>query len=323
MDVSGGSVSEDTALVKYIKEKLECNICLSYAGSQAVQTVCGGNHTFCFRCIVKYATQHFRGNAVRSMGSYREDTTCPVCRRGECSVIPSIFLKELGELVGAQAEDTMEEDDIQDEQAPDDWLTHFKEKRRYMKRKFPFSFKSTDDSIITSAQMVVYWRYREDIMSFIVRSYRLKPPPFNTSWLVVIINNVNGDFCCTSHSSIQQARLVLLSSPPSFTQTFLCMSRLVVGSGLRSAYVILEDRPHKREVEPPVPCEYYFAPPRFTLEKSLRITRVVNQHMSPVVDTYPPTDESENETPSDSDEQGDITHGGVSGGGENISWLPL
>lgn len=318
MDSTSGS--QDTALVKYIKEKLECNICLSYAGSQAVQTVCGGNHTFCFKCIVKYATQNFRSNAVNST---REDASCPVCRRGECSVIPSIFLKGLGELVGVQAEDTMEEDEIQDGHSPPgDWLTHFKEKRKYMKRKFPFSFKSTDDSIITSSQMVVYWRYREDIMSFIVRSYRLKPPPINTTWLVVIINNVTGDFCCTSHSSIQQARLVLLSTPPSFTQTFLCMSVRSEDTGLWSAYAILEDRPYKREIEPPILCEQYFAPPKFTLAKALRLTRVINDHMDTGVNNYPPTDESENEGPSDGEE--DATYDGISNNiGENISWLPL
>jgi len=309
------SSSSNDALVGYIKEKLECNICLSYAGDQAVQTVCGGNHTFCFKCIVKYVTQTFKANSASSIAN--GDINCPVCRGGECSVIPSIFLKELGGMVGAEADEVMEEGTIQDGYIPaGDWLGHYKEKRKYMKRKFPFSFKTNDKMIITTSQMVVYWRYREDILSFIVRSYRLKPPPMNTSWIVLLINEASGDFCCTSHSSAEQARLVMISSPSTFTQSFLCVSTLDNDLGMRSASVIIQDRPEKREVEPPIKCETYFSPPMFPLGKALRVIQVINRliNSSGTGRDYPLTDESENE-----EDAQDISRPSFG----DVSWLPM
>ena len=300
--------------MKYIKEKLECNICLSYAGDQTVQAVCGGNHTFCFRCIVKYAVQAFKANTANS--SANGNIKCPVCRGGECSVIPSIFLRELGKIIAVEADEIMEEDTIQDGHIPaSDWLGHYIDKRKYMKRKFPFSFKTTDKSIITTSQMIVYWRYREDILSFVVRSYRLKPPPIDTAWVVLLINEASGDFCCTTHSSPEEARLVMISSPHTFSQSFLCVSRLGSDSGGWSASVMIQDRPVKTEIEPPILCENYFSPPRFPIGKALRVTQVINRLVNS--STGPPpeplTDESENEGTGD---QFDSSSGG-------ISWLPM
>lgn len=205
----------DNALTELVRNKLQCNICLSSSGKEAVEAICPGNHTFCFECMVRHVCHCMKGKE----SSYWKELKCPSCRSGSCSVIPSMFMAQIGDVLEAQTQGTS---DVDTENIG--WLKHFKQSYERLKTNYPSIFGSeTENPTITPAQMVVYNRYRKNPLGFILRRHRFSGVHSNRQrYVSVSINERSGDFVVSAHRSRASAMNMVSRSPAQFTHCFIC-----------------------------------------------------------------------------------------------------
>ena len=148
-------------LTQLVKDKLQCNICLTSVGSEAVETICPGKHTFCFGCILKYVVHSMKGREASEFDLLK----CPSCRSGSCSVIPSMFLVQLGEMFETDEKQTTSEEESTGS------VRHFKQSKDRMKTNYPLIFKGGNDAVITPGQMMVYSTYKRNPLGFILHRH--------------------------------------------------------------------------------------------------------------------------------------------------------
>lgn len=198
-----------------IEDKLQCYICFEQVGDDVVETLCAGRHTFCFSCITQHVTSVMAGPPPLS--EERVLPSCPVCRRGECSVTPSPFLATLSKLTGHTGSEERE-----------DWLVQYKALLPRLRHNFRgvFCDEETREGIINCYQMRMFARYRtrSDSLLEVGSRLRRRNAGIPRLWASVAIDEESGVFIVSKHSSEAEATRVTRNTPSSFNRSFVvCM----------------------------------------------------------------------------------------------------
>lgn len=207
-------ICDQEKLLELVRNKLQCNICLSDAGVDAVETMCPGRHTFCFECMVKYVYHFFRTQRSADVQTLK----CPSCRSGSCNVTPSMFISQL--CLVQNGDGNTDSDNT-------GWVKHFHQIRARLKTNYPSTFSTpADEVVITPSQMVVYNKYRNNPLGFILHRHRFNEEPGRQSsrhrYIGVNINEETMDFVVSSHRSRTSALNMVVRSPSQFTLSFVC-----------------------------------------------------------------------------------------------------
>ena len=228
-----------------IEKKLQCYICFEQVGPDAVETVCEGRHTFCFSCICQHVTAGITGVPTTTQLFPSEEATpsCPVCRGGRCSIVPSQFLASLSNAMGKKREGAM------------DWLKTYKEMLPLLKHKSPVvyeNFRRRDNGEINCSQIRLFMYYKDHPEELVPRLqssdtrttssgnrprrnaiFRATP----SLWASVAIDTGSDVFVVSKHRSETEAKNLACRAPSSFDRTF------VVGIYEEESLVMFQARP--------------------------------------------------------------------------------
>ena len=218
-----------TPILAAIDKKLQCGICLEQVGSDAVEMVCRGKHSFCFKCIIGYidALENHKG------------ASCPTCRSGKGAVMASPFMAELAALTVVPTSETK------------CIMREFREMADgCLKERYPGIFDVAHLAIISPAAIVAFLQYKKNrrVVSHFtpseVSSLRASQPvnttleQENTDYAAVSIDLRDNMFCVSLHSSEERAKEVVKNAPVSFTSSFVVR----VASGME-ALVTYQSKP--------------------------------------------------------------------------------
>lgn len=200
--------SVQEGVVQALKDKLQCNICLSDAGEDVVEALCPGKHTFCFSCIVQHVVHSAGEDSHRRVIKLK----CPSCRSGSCSVVHSRFLAEMSSLL-----------DNAEKSENTGWIKHFRQSRDRLKSIYPSVFKQeAGREVITPNQMVVYGKFRKNPLGIILHRHRFAERSSGCLYISVSMNEHTGDFVVSGHRTRAAAMNMISMSPPQFTTCFIC-----------------------------------------------------------------------------------------------------
>ena len=227
-----------------IEKKLQCYICFEQVGPDAVETVCEGRHTFCFSCICQHITAGITGvpTTAQLFPSEVDTPSCPVCRGGRCSIMPSQFLASLSDAMGKKREGAM------------DWLKTYKELLPLLKHKSPVvyeNFRGRDNGEINCSQIRLFMYYKNHPEKLVPRlqssdtqtTYTARQRrnaifrPMPLSWASVAIDTGSNVFVVSKHRTETEAKNLACSAPASFDRTF------VVGIYEEESLVMFQARP--------------------------------------------------------------------------------